>query len=317
MSPTPRVSVIIIFLDPGEFLREAVESVFAQSYGTWELLLVDDGSTDGSTDYARREAAREPGRVRYLEHEAHRNRGMSASRNLGIAHARGEYLAFLDADDVWLPHKLERQVDVLDSRSDAAMVYGAPINWYSWTGEPADLERDEVPALHAPLDTTLAPPELFLMLLAGEAPPPWPSDVLVRRAAADAVGGFEDAFRGMYEDQAFFAKLLLRYPAIASSECSMRYRQHPGSCYTTAKRTGKHRRARHFYLRWLRRHLAAQRVQDPQIWRTFHEKCRPFRLSYRIRVIAARLLRGIAAVVTRVGRLPCGPAGPRRKEQVP
>ena len=121
----PLVSAITIFLDAETFLREAIESVLAQTYANWELLLVDDGSTDGSTEIALGYARLYPQRIRYLEHEGHRNRGMSASRNLGIPHARGEYIALLDADDVWLPLKLERQVAILESDPESAMVYGA------------------------------------------------------------------------------------------------------------------------------------------------------------------------------------------------
>src|SRR5918999_1055965 len=115
MSSKPLVSVIMIFLNAEKFIEEAIESVFAQTYDSWELLLVDDGSTDDSTDIALRYAQQNPERVRYLEHDSHLNRGMSASRNLGITHAIGEYIAFLDADDVWLPHKLEQQVAILSS----------------------------------------------------------------------------------------------------------------------------------------------------------------------------------------------------------
>ena len=112
----PLVSVVIAFLDGERFLREAIDSVFAQTYERWELLLVDDGSGPAASSIARECAAREPGRVRYLEHDEHRNRGLSASRNLGIAGARGVYTAFLDADDVWLPDKLMDQVAILESR---------------------------------------------------------------------------------------------------------------------------------------------------------------------------------------------------------
>src|SRR5919198_1004258 len=105
----PLVSAIIIFLNAERFIQEAIESVFAQTYDAWELLLVDDGSTDGSTAIARRYAEQHPGKVRYLEHNGHQNRGKSASRNLAIRNCTGEYIAFLDADDVWLPRKLEQQ----------------------------------------------------------------------------------------------------------------------------------------------------------------------------------------------------------------
>ena len=74
----PRVSSIISFLNEERFLQEAIESVFDQSFGDWELLLVDDGSIDGSTGIARRYAEMNPEKVRYLEHEGHRNRGTSA-----------------------------------------------------------------------------------------------------------------------------------------------------------------------------------------------------------------------------------------------
>src|SRR5262245_42468246 len=91
MSSAPLVSAIIIFLDEERFLAEAIESVIAQSDRDWELLLVDDGSTDGSTAIARGYAARMPDRIHYYDHEAHANRGMSAARNLGLGHARGRY----------------------------------------------------------------------------------------------------------------------------------------------------------------------------------------------------------------------------------
>src|SRR5262249_39242789 len=105
----PEVSVVVIFLNEARFLPEAVDSVFAQTHECWELLLVDDGSMDASSSIARRIAELHPGRVRYLEHDGHVNRGRSSSRNLGIHHARGQFVAFLDADDVWFPRKLERQ----------------------------------------------------------------------------------------------------------------------------------------------------------------------------------------------------------------
>src|SRR4051812_22103421 len=108
---SPAVSAIIIFLNAERFLSEAVESVIAQTHKDWELLLVDDGSADGSTTLAQGFAARHPDRVRYLEHPAHQNRGMSASRNLGLANSTGDHVAFLDADDVWLPHKLAEQLE--------------------------------------------------------------------------------------------------------------------------------------------------------------------------------------------------------------
>src|SRR5205809_3316024 len=77
----PLVSGTIIFLNAERFIDEAIQSVLAQTYENWELLLVDDGSTDGSTAIARSYAERYPAKIRYLEHPGHKNHGMSASRN--------------------------------------------------------------------------------------------------------------------------------------------------------------------------------------------------------------------------------------------
>ena len=134
MPDRPRVSAVVIFLNEERFLGEAIASVRSQSLDGWELLLVDDGSTDASAALAREAAASEPERIRYLEHPGHANRGMSASRNLGLAATRGEFVAFLDADDVWLPERLERAVALLDAHPEAEMVYGRTQYWRSWSG---------------------------------------------------------------------------------------------------------------------------------------------------------------------------------------
>ena len=153
MSGEPRVSVVMIFLNAERFIREAIHSVFAQTRDDWELLLVDDGSSDGSSAIASRCAADNPGRVRYLEHAGHQNRGMSASRNLGVRNARGRYVAFLDSDDIWQPGKLELQVPILDSHREAAMVYGPTEYWYGWTGKLRDVRRNRTGVLGVPPET--------------------------------------------------------------------------------------------------------------------------------------------------------------------
>src|SRR5919201_3701787 len=93
--PQPEVSVVTIFKDAGAFLEEAIDSVQAQTFPGWELLLVDDGSSDQSTAIAQRHAEIHSQRMSYFEHPHHANLGMSASRNLGIARACGEFIAFL------------------------------------------------------------------------------------------------------------------------------------------------------------------------------------------------------------------------------
>lgn len=128
-----RVSCIMIFLNGEAHIREAIESVLDQNHGDWELILVDDGTTDGATAIARGYADAHPGRVIYTRHPGHENRGMCASRNAGLRLARGEYVAFLDADDIWLPDRLTSHVALMDRHSGVAMSMGPTLYWSSWT----------------------------------------------------------------------------------------------------------------------------------------------------------------------------------------
>jgi glycosyltransferase involved in cell wall biosynthesis len=130
MPGVPKVSVVIIFLNAEKYLREAIESVFSQTFTDWELFLVDDGSADGSTEVALSYARQFATKVTYLQHENHINKGMSASRNLGIERSKGKYIALLDADDVWLPDKLKSQVQILEQHPEVALVATPAIYWY-------------------------------------------------------------------------------------------------------------------------------------------------------------------------------------------
>jgi glycosyltransferase involved in cell wall biosynthesis len=294
----PRVSVVMIFLDAERFIAEAIDSVVAQTLGTWELLLVDDGSRDGSTAIARAYAARFS-TIRYLEHPGHQNRGMSASRNLGIRHAAGEYLAFLDADDVYLPAKLERQTAILDTQPSAAMVYGASLHWYSWTGAPADVARDRRRKLGVPPDTLVPPPELVRRFLRFEAWTPGTCGVLLRRSVVAAVNGFEESFRGLFEDQAFFYKICLDHAVYVESGSWDRYRQHAASCCEVArreKRWSPDRRpnaARERFLVWLERYMDERHIRDPELVRELAQELFPYRhpIRYQLRRVAGRVRR--------------------------
>ena len=269
---SPEVSVVIIFRDEERFLREAADSVLGQTFGEWELMLVDDGSTDSSGEIARSLAERHPGRVRCLEHPGRANRGRSASRNLGIEKAGGRFVAFLDGDDVWLPRKLERQLALLRSRPDVGIIYGTTELWYSWTGDPLDAGRDLAPDLRVELDVPLDGRVFLSRMLRREILSPCTCSMLVRREVAESVGGFEEAFRGMYDDQAFVAKVCLTTSLIASGESWDRYRRRPDSCYSVAKATGQDLSARRDFLEWLEAYLRARRVEDRLVWESMRRE---------------------------------------------
>jgi glycosyltransferase involved in cell wall biosynthesis len=275
----PLVSVVIIFLDAGRFIREAIESVLEQTYQRWELLLVDDGSSDESTAIAREYAQRMPDQVRYLTHPGRENRGMSASRNLGIRHAAGTLVALLDADDLWLPEKLDRQVAILAAHPEVAMVYGPTQWWYGWTGMPGDEARDFIHDLGVTPDSVVEPPDLLLALLRDEGIAPCTCSMLIRRDILVEVGAFEESFRGLYEDQALCAKVCLRWPVFAAGECWYRYRQHPDSACAVAERTGTRQGTRLVFLDWLARWLGEQGHGHDEVRRAIERERERLRAS--------------------------------------
>ena len=302
--PAPRVSAIMIFFNAEEFMDEAIASAMAQTMPDLELLLCDDGSTDGSTAIARRWVERDPGRVRYLEHPGHANRGMSATRNLGIAAARGEFVAFLDADDVWHPEKLAGQVAIMDAHPELGMVCGTVRYWRSWAGGGDAL----VPTGHV-RNRVVHPPEATLALYPlGRAAAPCPSDMLLRRTAVESVGRFEEHFTGArqaYEDQGFLGKLYLAWPVWFSDAVWLDYRQHPESIVATVKRDGRYDEVRSYYLTWFEGYLDRLPGEvSPAVRRALDRALRRYRRPLADAVLSApgRLATSTRAALRRVKR---------------
>jgi glycosyltransferase involved in cell wall biosynthesis len=117
---TPAVSIVIPAFNSESYLRQAIDSVLGQTWQDWELLIVDDGSTNGTPEISKEFAAADP-RCRFFS-RAHSGLA-SATRNAGIKSARGKFVAFLDADDAWLPEKLERQLAIVDTHPETDLVY--------------------------------------------------------------------------------------------------------------------------------------------------------------------------------------------------
>jgi glycosyltransferase involved in cell wall biosynthesis len=216
------ITVIVPFLNMRRFLPDAVDSVRRQTHADWELLLVDDGSDDGGAEYALAAAAEDPQRVRVLLPSPTSAHGASAARNRGLRVSRGEYIAFLDADDIWLPDKLERQLAILSDSPDAAMTFARVHYFFDNPEEGAGWDQP-----FAPLeDRVYHPPELTTAFLRDSNIYPCPTATLIRRAALAEVGGFEERFRKVRTDLAVWAKLSLRFPVRADSGFAARYRQH-------------------------------------------------------------------------------------------
>lgn len=262
-----RASVILPFLNAERFLNESVESVLAQTYSQWELVLVDDGSTDSSSAIALDYVQRHPGQIRYVEHPGHENRGISASRNLGLQHARGEFIAELDADDIWLPGKLEHEVPILAAHPEVGMLYGNSLFWYSWNGDPQDASRDYLPVIGAPTNVVLEPLGLLLKQLQGTAVSPCPCSVLLRKSVVERVGGSEEEFPVMHEDLVLYAKVMLAAPVLIVDGWWDRYRCYSGvstSVSVMAQRAGTLNASHRRYLEWLSAYLRGHGLDNTE-----------------------------------------------------
>lgn len=133
---SPMISVIIPAYNMSAYLEEAVRSVQGQTYADIEIIIVDDASTDDTGTLAERLAKQDP-RIRVLHHETNKYR--AGALNTGIAHARGIYISLLDADDVYVPDKLEKQLVYMQDHPEIAMVYGDFIVWqHDGSDEHAD-----------------------------------------------------------------------------------------------------------------------------------------------------------------------------------
>jgi glycosyltransferase involved in cell wall biosynthesis len=200
----PLVSVVIPCWNQAHYLGEAIESVLAQTYPRLELVVVDDGSEDNSHEVA----GRYPG-VRLVRQP---NSGVAAARNRGLAESRGEYVAFLDADDRLLPQALAVGVRELAAQAEAAFA----------AGMPRDIGRDGrvVREAKQPLVTR----DHYLKLL--EECFIWSGSSLVhRREALEAVGGFNER-RVAADDYELYLKLARAFPVVCHEEVVTEYRRH-------------------------------------------------------------------------------------------
>lgn len=254
-APAPAVSVVVIFLNAAAYLQEALDSVYAQTFTDWELVLVDDGGVDGTDAVARSAAAARPDRVRCVAHEGRANRGTSISRNLGLELARGEHVLYLDADDLLTPDCLSRLVNEARAHPEAAAVFARTLFWY-WDSR-YEGRLDHVQDYGGWTGRTADPPGFLSAMTRDEDLHPANCSCLIRRSALVTAGGFDLAFPGMYEDTALLAKLLLTSPVRIVADVLSLYRLHFASQCHQAMSSGSYavgrpNPSRKAYLLWLR-----------------------------------------------------------------
>ena len=206
MAVLPTVSVIIPTYKHRDFVPATLDSVFAQTFTDYEVIVVNDGSPDDTADVLRPLA--EAGRIRYIEQE---NQGQAAARNRGIAEARGEFVALLDDDDLWPPDKLEWQVNALKEAPESVLVYG-----YRDTFGTEELPRK--PGEIAPSGKVWA---AFLQDNCITSP----GQTLIRTADLQKIGGCDASLWGV-DDWDLYIRLAKQGDFIYEYRSALHYRVH-------------------------------------------------------------------------------------------
>ncbi len=205
----PKVSVVIPAYNAERFVAKAIDSVLNQTYRDYEIIVVDDGSTDNTLEVLKSYGDK----VRYVRQS---NKGASAARNTGIRHANGKYIAFLDADDVWFSQKLEKQVKVLDERPEFGLVYSNvefPSRQNGVVQTQFDLKRPYSGKILSKLIVMNAIPT---------------STVVARKECFEKVGLFDESLVAS-EDHDMWIRIATRYDATYLEDPLMMNGLHSGS----------------------------------------------------------------------------------------
>ncbi len=216
----PKVSVIIPTYNRAHFIAEAIQSVLDQTFTDFEIIVVDDGSTDNTKNVV--DGFKDP-RIKYIYQE---NRGVANARNTSIKASSGEHIAFLDSDDMWLPENLELKVKLLDACPDAALVSSDYYIFDSDTGATLRRFWDNRPYRYLlELAEGTRQPVAFATLLT-------PTVALVRRHVFDEVGYFDESLQGS-DDWDMWLRILPHFPIKMINLPLARYRQHNAQLTTT------------------------------------------------------------------------------------
>lgn len=201
-----KVSVIIPTYNRADVLAESVRSVLQQSYADFELLIVDDGSTD-NTDTMIESVSDE--RIRYLKMPE--NKGVAAARNEGLRHVRYDYIAFQDSDDYWMPDKLEKQMSFLTQRPEAALLY------CPYICQKADGSTLFVPGTNIPLSEKQGKIYPYMLKRNTIGTP----SVLLRRKCLESAGFFNESLTCL-EDWEFFLRIARDHEIAFQEEAMVR-----------------------------------------------------------------------------------------------
>lgn len=215
----PRVSVVLPAYNVRDHIGEAIQSVYAQDFKGLEIIVVDDGSKDGTADFVEGE---------YPDVRVFRkpNGGAATARNMGMREARGEYIAFLDADDVWLPGKLRAQIDYMDKHPSVGLVCSG---FSFWTAGENGHFPDPLTVHKAVVDSEVEPDHAgwgyHKLLLSNYV---WTSTVVLRRSLIGTVGYYDEGLR-LGQDYDYWLRASRESEIHRLGAVMALYRRHGGS----------------------------------------------------------------------------------------
>lgn len=217
----PKVDIIIPAYNAAKYLPAAIESVITQTFEDWRILLVDDGSTDGTAEIVAPYLERLGPKLKYI-YQA--NMGMSAARNTALRHASAEFLAFLDADDLWLPCRLAESLACFVNRSQVGLVYG-----FNARVDEQGLVFDTFDRIQSHAEGCIAP---YIYMREIDFPCP---TITVRKVCVDQVGLFDEELRAT-EDRDLWLRIALHYEVALVPKVIAHYRTSPASLTTDPER---------------------------------------------------------------------------------
>lgn len=210
----PEVSIIIPVFNASKFIDQTLQSVFTQTFRDYEILAIDDGSTD---DSLKKLKSYEP----LIKVFSIPNSGPAAARNVGLKYACGKYIAFLDSDDLWLENKLEEQVNYLDKHDDVGLLFSEALMFMDKNGQHSILTQ---------FGYTVEP--TFAKLVYGNFIPTL--TVMIRRECVNNVGFFNASLKGT-EDHEYWLRIVSRYKMAGISRPLALYRIHNNNLIGNAK----------------------------------------------------------------------------------
>jgi glycosyltransferase involved in cell wall biosynthesis len=213
---TPRVSVSVIMpaYNAAVYLPYAIDSVIAQTCADWEIVIVDDGSTDHTRAVVDSYRPKLEDKLRYIHQP---NRGLPAARNTGISVARGEFIALLDADDVWLPHRLERGVRVMDADPGIGLAHARVVR-INAQGSITGQLKVQPKHMTGRIATYIYTRRAHIVC----------PTVLFRKSCLETAGWFDETMQAT-EDRDLWFRIALRYKVAYIDEVLAYYRLSPTS----------------------------------------------------------------------------------------